>query len=55
MNNKEISILELINVLKTIEPTLKKEGKVVMLMDSFGSKNKKKRKSTKAKGGVAKK
>ena len=42
-------------MLKTIEPTLKKEGRAVRLMDSFGSKNKKKRKSTRVKGGVAKK
>ena len=27
MNDKETSILELINLLKTFEPTLKKEGK----------------------------
>ena len=51
MNDKETSILELINLLKTIEPTLKKEGKVVLLVDSSGSKksskNKKKRKITK--------
>ena len=59
MNNKETSILELINLLKTVEPTLKKEGKIVMVVDSFGSKksskNKKKRKITKQKGGLAKK
>ena len=55
MNNIETSIPEL----KTVEPTLKKESKVVMLVNSSSSKksskNKKKRKSTKPKGGVAKK
>ena len=59
MNDKETTIPELINLLKTIKPTLKKGGKTVMLMDSSGfkkdSKNNKKRKATKAKGGVAKK
>ena len=52
MSDKETTIPELINLLKTIEPTLKKEGKVIMLKDSSGSKkslkNKNKRKSTKA-------
>ena len=52
MNDKEASIPELINLLKTVEPTLKKESKAVMLMESSSSKhsykNKKKRKSTKA-------
>ena len=47
MNVKETTISDLINLLKTVEPTLKKEGKTVMLMDFFGSKksfkNKKKR------------
>ena len=59
MNNKETSIPELINLLKTFESTLKKEGKTMMLMDSSGFKksykNKKKRKITKQKGGAAKK
>ena len=59
MNDKETTIPELINLLKTVEPTLKKEGKTVMLVDSSSfkkdSKNKTKRKATKAKGGVAKK
>ena len=59
MNDKETSLPELINLLKTIEPTFKNEGKVVLLVDSFdskkSSKNKKKRKITKQKGGVAKK
>ena len=59
MNSKETTILELINLLKIVEPALKKECKVVMLVDSSSSKksskNKKKRKSTKAQGGVAKK
>ena len=58
-NDKETTISELINLLKTIEPTLKKEGKTMMLVDFVGSKksskNMKKRKSTKAQGGVAKK
>ena len=51
MNDKETSIPELINLLKTVEPTLKKEGKTVMLVDSSNSKNSsknnKKRKITK--------
>ena len=59
MNDKETFIFKLINLLKTVEPTLKKEGKIVMLVDSSGSKksskNKKKRKITKQKGGAAKK
>ena len=59
MNDKETTIPELINLLKTFEPTLMKEGKTVMLMYSSsskkGSKNKKKRKITKKKGGAAKK
>ena len=59
INDKEINILELINLLKTVEPTFKKEGEAVMLVDSFGykksSKNNKQRKSTKAQRGMAKK
>ena len=59
MNDKETTIPELINLLKTVEPTLVKEGKTVMLVNSSsskkGSKNKNKRKITKKKGGVAKK
>ena len=59
MNDKETSIPEHVNLLKIIEPTLKKEGKTVMLVDSSNSKksskNKKKRKITKQKGGTAKK
>ena len=59
INDKETFIPQLINLLKTFEPTLKKEGKNVMLVDSFGSKkgskNNKKRKITKQKGGAAKK
>ena len=55
MNDKETTIPELINLLKTIELTLMKEGKTVMLVNSSsskkGSKNKKKRKITKQKGG----
>ena len=54
INNKETTILELINFLKTVEPTLKKKVKVVMLVDSSSSKksskNKKNRKFTKAQG-----
>ena len=55
MNDKETSILELINLIKIVEPTLKKEGKTVMLVDFFGSKNKKKRKITNQKVWEAKK
>ena len=59
MNDKEASIPKLINLLKIVKSTLKKEGKTVMLVDSSSSKksskNKKKRKITKQKGGVAKK
>ena len=59
MNDKETSIPELINLLKTVEPTLIKEGKTVMLVNSYsskkGSKNNKKRKISKQKGGAAKK
>ena len=55
MNNKETTIPELINLLKTLEPTLMKEGKTLMLVNSSSSKNKKKRKINKKKGGVAKK
>ena len=55
MNNKESFIPELINLLNTVEPTLKKEGKIVILVDSYGSKNKKKRKINKQKGGAANK
>ena len=57
MNDKKTLIPELINLFKTVEPTLKMEGKAVMLVDSAGykesSKNKKKRKITMQKGGVA--
>ena len=53
MNNIESSVPELINLLKLVEPTLKKEGKTIMLVDSSSFKNTKKRKSTKLKGGVA--
>ena len=59
MNDKETTISELINLLKTAEPTLMKEGKTVMLVKSSnykkGSKSKKKRKIIKQKGGAAKK
>ena len=57
MNDKETTIPELINLLKTVEPTLVKEGKTMMLVNSssskIGSKNNKKRKITKQKGGGA--
>ena len=47
MNDKETTIPELINLLKTVEPTLVKEGKTVMLVNSSsskkGSKNKKRK------------
>ena len=50
MQSKETFILELINLLKIGEPTLKGEAKIVMLVDSSiskkGSKIKKKRKSS---------
>ena len=59
MTDKQTSILELVNFLKTVEPTLKKEGKTMMLVVSSGSKksskNNKKRKITKQKGGAVKK
>ena len=59
MDDKETTIPELINLLTTVEPTLMKEGKTVMLVNSFssrkGSKNKRKIKITKKKGGVANK
>ena len=51
MNYQETTILELINLLKIVEPTLKKEGKTVMLVDSSdfkkSFKNKKSRKFVK--------
>ena len=60
MQSKETSIPKLINLLKTVEPTLKNEAKTMVLVDSSvskkGSKNKKKKKKAmKAKGGVTKK
>ena len=54
INDKESSIPKLINLLKIVEPTLKNEGKIVMLVNSSSSKNRKKRKITKKKGGEAK-
>ena len=48
MNEKKNTIPKLINLLKIIEPNLKKKGEGVMLMDYSGSNNKKKRKSIKA-------
>ena len=61
MQSKETSIPELINLLKTVEPTLKKKmAKIVMLVKSSVSKkgsknNNKKKKPMKEKGGVTKK
>ena len=59
MNHIVSTILELINLLKTVESSLRKEKKHVMLMDSYGSKkiskNKEMSKSTQAKGGRAEK
>ena len=61
MQSKETSLPQLINLLKTVEPTFKRETKTVMLVDSSiskkGYKNKKKKKKKKpmkAKGGVTK-
>ena len=59
INNIEISIPKLINIVKAVEPSLKKEGKTMILKDTFSykksSKNNKKKKLMKLKGGVAKK
>ena len=44
IQSKETSISKLINLLKIVEPTLKKEAKTVMVVDSSGSKNQKKKK-----------
>ena len=57
MNNIESSIPKLINMLKVVEPSLKKEGKAVMLIEPLSSKksSKNKKKSTKVKRGVVKK
>ena len=60
MESKETSILELMNLFKTVEPTLKKEAKTVMLVDSSTSKKsyknkKKKKKPMKVKEGITKK
>ena len=45
MNNIESTILKMINLLKIVEPTLKKEGRSIMVVESLGfkksSKNKK--------------
>ena len=38
MNNTEFTIPELINMLRVVEPSLKIEGKVMMLMEPSGSK-----------------
>ena len=57
MKNKKTTIPELINLLKTVKSTLKKEGKTVMLVNSSGSKKSsknKKRKITKKKRGATK-
>ena len=50
MNNITSTIPKLINMLKTVEPSIKNEGKSMMLVDYSCSK--KEKKSTKAKGGV---
>ena len=54
IQSKETSILEMINLLKTVEPTLQNEAKIMMLVDSSvskkGSKNKKKKKAHESKG-----
>ena len=55
MNNIESSIPKLINLVKIVEPTLKDKGKAMMIVESLGSKNKKKKKTTKPNRGVAKK
>ena len=57
INNIESTIPELINMLKAVEPSFKKEGKAVMLVEPSGSKksSKNKKMSTKAKGGMDKK
>ena len=60
MQSKETSIPKLINLLKTVEPTLKNKAKTMVLVDSSISKKgfknkKKKKKAMKAKGGVTKK
>ena len=57
MSSKGTSIPELINLLMTVEPTLKKEANTVVLMDFSTSKKsskneKKKKKPMKEKGGV---
>ena len=55
MNNIESTILELINLLKIVEPTMKDKSKAMMVVESLGCKNNKKKKTTKPKGGVTKK
>ena len=60
IQSKETSIKELINLVKTVKPTLKNKAKSVMLVDSSISKkgsknNNRKKKPMKAKGGVTKK
>ena len=50
----------MINLIKTVEPTLKNEAKIVMLVDSFAFKkssknNKKKKRPMKTKEGATKK
>ena len=51
MKNVESFIPELINMLKEVEPSLKKEGKAVVLVEPS---NTKKKNFTKTKGGMAK-
>ena len=47
MNKIETTIPKLINLLKIVEPPLKKEGKVVMVVESSGSKKSSKNKKNK--------
>ena len=60
MNKIEVTIPELINMLKTAEPSIKKDQKAIMLVDSSSKrksqgKKKKKKMTMKPKGGVKKK
>ena len=56
MNKIETTIPELINMLKTVEPTIKKETKPIMMITSSKAKNQKKKgKFLKPKGGIKKK
>ena len=55
MNYIVSTIPELVNLLETTESSLRKEKKHVMLVDSSGSKNEKRSKSTQVERGVAEK